>query len=136
MNEKLLINNLYKEFPIFYDICDPIIGMENNVYHIYGNFGLFFSDLITLYIVKKIDYREYHGDFELSQLYDASMLEIEIKKVFNFINKMYLNESNIDILNTCIFEAILGNDYSYNLARKFLSKNAYNHYLNICKRTL
>ncbi|MER1696066.1 hypothetical protein KC990_16150, partial [Proteus mirabilis] len=69
---------------------------------------------------------------------DKDILIKEIKNIFSFVDDLFLYQGDDvkDILNTCIFEAIMGSDYSYNLARKYLSKETYNHYLEITKRVI
>lgn len=69
---------------------------------------------------------------------NSDSAESEIYKIFSFIDGVFLgsDKSMRDVLNTCIFEALMGNDYSYNLSRKYFSKETYNHYLEITKRVI
>ncbi|PHM35790.1 hypothetical protein Xmau_04449 [Xenorhabdus mauleonii] len=109
---------------------------DEGVYLVFGGFGSFFSDLINLYGSGKVEPRSYFYSNVENSYNDNEVLIKEIKNIFEFIDELFsIQDDGVrDILNTCIFEAIMGSDYSYNLARKYLSKKAYNHYLEITKR--
>lgn len=129
-----LVIDLKKQFPIFETECDE----EDDIYLIYGAFGSFMLDVINLYMLDDRAPKNYFN-CDVKGLYkNKDLLEKEINNFFSYIDKLFnYGENNvIDILNTCVFEALMGNDYSYNLARKFLSKETYNHYLEIPKRVL
>lgn len=121
-------------FPVF----DVTYDGEDDIYLVYGAFGSFFLDMINIYMADVESCQNYFY-FNLNQVYENSgSVEGEIYKIFSFIDREFFrgNESMRDVLNTCIFEALIGNDYSYNLARKYFSKETYNHYLEITKRVI
>ncbi|AFI89106.1 hypothetical protein EXT68_19660 [Pectobacterium parmentieri] len=130
MKKNELVNVLRARFPLFANTND-----DDDVYLLYGSFGSFFIDLINLRFFNRCDIRYYfYSDVELIYK-DVSLLDEEIKKIYYFIDELYLifDSEIADVLNTCIFEAIMDSDFSYDLARKYLSKEAYNHYVEITK---
>ncbi|MEQ1977411.1 hypothetical protein [Xenorhabdus sp. SGI240] len=134
MTNDELIDKLNKSFPLFRETYDG----DDGIYLVFGGFGSFFADLINLYGSGKVEPRNYfYSDVEL--IYnDDKLLIKEINNIFEFVDDLFFNQDDEvkDILNTSIFEAIMGSDYSYNLARKYLSKETYNHYLEITKRVI
>ncbi|WP_323640833.1 hypothetical protein [Pectobacterium polonicum] len=133
MKNNELINMLRETFPLFSQSND-----DDDVYLLYGSFGSFFIDLINLRFFNKCDPRNYfYGNVEV--IYEnKELLDKEIERICLFIDEVYLSsDCDVrDVLNTYVFEAMMGNDFSYNLARKFLSKETYNHYLEITKRVV
>ncbi|WP_380184774.1 hypothetical protein [Kalamiella sp. sgz302252] len=128
------VHKLKERFPVFDETYDG----EDDVYLMYGAFGSFSLDVINLYM---LDFTSPQNYFycDLKKIYrDADLVENEINKIFLFIDEMFLlnDESMNDVLNTCIFESLMGNDYSYNLSRKYFSKDTYNHYLEVTKRVI
>ncbi|HEJ9635281.1 hypothetical protein JEP69_16225 [Proteus mirabilis] len=134
MTNDELIDKLSNFFPVFREIH----GEHDGIYLIFGGFGTFFADLINLYGSGKVDEKSYFSQNIASIYKDKDILIKEIKNIFSFVDDLFLYQGDDvkDILNTCIFEAIMGSDYSYNLARKYLSKETYNHYLEITKRVI
>ncbi|MEX0445194.1 hypothetical protein [Xenorhabdus sp. SGI246] len=134
MKDYELVNKLQELFPVFSETYDG----DDHVYMVFGGLGSYFSDLMDLYGSDKIEFRSYYYSNVESFYKDRNILINEIKNIFIFIDELYSYEDNVirDLLNTCILEAIIGSDYSYNLARKYLSKETYNHYLEICKRVI
>ncbi|QHM73339.1 hypothetical protein C7M51_03686 [Mixta intestinalis] len=111
---------------------------EDDVYLTYGAFGSFILDLINIYMSDVKSSQNYFYS-NLKQIYkNRDYVEREIYKIFSFIDEIFLGDdkSMRDVLNTCIFEALMGNDYSYNLSRKYFSKETYNHYLEVTKRVI
>ncbi|CDG19404.1 DUF7674 family protein [Xenorhabdus doucetiae] len=132
MTNDELIDKLKELFPVFFGTYDG----DDAVYLVFGSFGSFFSDLINLYGSGNVEPRSYfYSNIENSYKNNEVLIK-EIENIFGFIDKLFSFQDDgvRDILNTCIFEAIMGSDYSYNLARKYLSKETYNHYLEITKR--
>ncbi|MEQ6970949.1 hypothetical protein [Pectobacterium polaris] len=133
MKKNDLINVLRDKFPLFSQTND-----DDNVYLLYGSFGSFFIDLINLRFLNKCDPRNYFYS-NVEMIYkDTEFLDKEIERIYFFIDELYLSfdDEIHDVLNTCLFEAMMGNNFSYNLARKLLSKETYNHYLEITKRVV
>lgn len=116
------IFELKEKFSTFNDTYDG----DDNIYLIYGAFGMFALDVINLFLSGQNSPQNYFYS-DLKKVYKApALLENEVKRIFLFIDKMFIenNEKINDVLNSCIFEALMGIDYSYNLA----SKETYNHY--------
>ncbi|MDG0803646.1 hypothetical protein [Pectobacterium polaris] len=130
MKKNELVSALREKFPIFSQTND-----EDDVYLLYGSFGSFFIDLINFHFLSGCEPRNYFYS-NVDVIYkDAEFIGNEIEMIYLFIDELYLFSDNgvRDILNTCVFEAMMGNDFSANLARKFLSKETYDHYLSISK---
>lgn len=133
MKKNDLINMLRDKFPLFSQTND-----DDDVYLLYGSFGSFFIDLINLRFLNKCEPRNYfYSNVEVIYK-NKEVIDNEIERICLFIDELYLGSDNEvhDVLNTCLFEAMMGNDFSYNLARKLLSKETYNHYLEITKRVI
>ncbi|SQJ07291.1 Uncharacterised protein [Serratia rubidaea] len=128
------ICELKEKFSIFNETYDG----DDDVYLMYGAFGMFTLDVINLYMSGCNSPQNYFYS-DLKTLYKTSELRLsEVENIFSYVDKIFIEykvEMN-DVLNTCIFEAWMGNDYSYNLARKYLSKETCNHYLDITKRVI
>ncbi|WP_160622993.1 hypothetical protein [Mixta intestinalis] len=128
------VHKLKACFPMF----DRTYDGEDDVYLTYGAFGSFILDLINIYMSDVKSSQNYFYS-NLKQIYkNRDYVEREIYKIFSFIDEIFLGDdkSMRDVLNTCIFEALMGNDYSYNLSRKYFSKETYNHYLEVTKRVI
>ncbi|WDF98042.1 hypothetical protein PSR30_16830 [Pectobacterium carotovorum subsp. carotovorum] len=133
MKKNELVSVLREKFPLFSQAND-----DDDMYLLYGSFGSFFIDLINFQFINKCEPRNYfYGNVEVIYK-NKELIDKEIENIFLFIDDVYLNsDCDVrDVLNTCVFEAMMGNDFSYNLARKFLSKETYNHYLEITKRVV
>ncbi|MBD2815629.1 hypothetical protein ID850_12810 [Xenorhabdus sp. Flor] len=129
-----IITELKNRFPCF----DRTYDGDDDIYLIYGAFGSYVLDVINLYSSNENVPRNYFY-VDIKGFYkEKDCLDMEIKSFFNFIDELfsYKDELINDVLNTCIFGALIGNDYSYNLARKYLNKEVYNHYLEITKRVI
>lgn len=128
------ICELKDKFPVFKETYDG----DDEIYLIYGAFGMFTLDVINLFVLGCNSPQNYfYSDLKKFYKTEKSRLE-EVKKIFSYVDEKFIgcNYEIKDILNTCIFEAWMGNDYSYNLARKYLSKETYNHYLEVTKRVI
>ncbi|KOC87678.1 DUF7674 family protein [Winslowiella iniecta] len=128
------VHKLKECFPVF----DGTYDGEDDVYLAYGSFGSFILDLINIYM-SDVKASQNYFYYNLKKMYkNSDSVESEIYKIFSFIDEIFLggDKSMRDVLNTCIFEALMGNDYSYNLSRKYFSKETYNHYLEITKRVI
>ncbi|WP_323660686.1 hypothetical protein [Pectobacterium versatile] len=133
MKNNELVSVLKEKFPLFSQTND-----DDDMYLLYGSFGSFFIDLINFQFINRCEPRNYfYGNVEVIYK-NKELIDKEIEEIFLFIDEVYLNsDCDVrDVLNTCVFEAMMGNDFSYNLARKFLSKETYNHYLEITKRVV
>lgn len=138
LNENQLIEILRTNFDFFFELYYGIDEELDTIYLLYGNFGFFAKELINFYKLRT--YKHYDNFDELIEAYysEKNNIEDDIKKLFSLIDELYsYGDSFInDILNTCIFVALRETDYGYNLARDHLSKDAYNHFLEISKRVI
>lgn len=108
---------------------------DDGIYMLYGALGSFMLDVINLrYGDNKMPSNYYFAD--VGGFYDGEQdLDEEIHAYFAFIDELFEDGEGVrDVLNTCIFESLMGNDFSCSLARKYLSRDCYNHYLDVIKK--
>lgn len=128
------IDELKERFPTFQETYDG----EDNPYLIYGAFGSYALDIINIFMLDEDAPQNYfYSNLREGDLNEDS-IRTEVVKIFNYIDELFFEKNSDlqDILNTCLFEALMGNDYSYNLARKYFSNDTYNHYLEVTKRVI
>lgn len=128
------ILKLRGSFPLF----DKTYDGDENVYLVYGAFGSYALDIINICMCDLKAVQNYFYSNLKEHFKDADTAKNEMIKIFSFVDDEFLKNNNvmIDVLNTCFFEAIMSNDYSYNLSRKYFSKETYNHYLEVTKRVI
>jgi hypothetical protein len=128
------IDELKERFPTFEETYDG----EDDPYLIYGAFGSYALDIINIFMLDEDAPQNYFYSNLRERGLNKDSIRTEVVKIFNYIDELFLKKNSDlqDILNTCLFEALMGNDYSYNLARKYFSKDTYNHYLEVTKRVI
>ncbi|WP_409309522.1 hypothetical protein [Pectobacterium sp. B1J-3] len=128
MKKDELVDALKERFPDFAETND-----HDDVYLLYGSFGSFFLDVINFYILNTCEPRNYFYCKVECFYKDRKDLDKEIEKIFLFVDELYINANaeTIDVLNTCIFEAMMGNVFCDELVKKYLSKAACHHYFKI-----
>lgn len=128
------IDELKERFPTFEETYDG----EDDPYLIYGAFGSYTLDIINIFMLDEDAPQNYFYSNLRGGIFNEDSIRKEVVKIFNYIDEIFLKKNSDleDILNTCLFEALMGNDYSYNLARKYFSKDTYNHYLEVTKRVI
>jgi hypothetical protein len=110
---------------------------EDGIYLLYGALGSFMLDVINLRFGCNDERKNYYF-VDIKDIFcGIKELDEEIVAYFNFIDELYLNGEPIrDVLNTCIFESLMESDFSYNLARRYLSKDCFNYFLEVSKRSM
>lgn len=128
------IDELKERFPTFEETYDG----EDDPYLIYGAFGSYALDIINIFMLGEDAPQNYFYSNLRARGLNEDSIRTEVVKIFNYIDELFFEKNSDlqDILNTCFFEALMGNDYSYNLARKYFSKDTYNHYLEVTKRVI
>ncbi len=128
------IDELKERFPTFEETYDG----EDDPYLIYGAFGSYTLDIINIFMLDEDAPQNYFYSNLRGGIFNEDSIRTEVVKIFNYIDEIFLKKNSDleDILNTCLFEALMGNDYSYNPARKYFSKDTYNHYLEVTKRVI
>lgn len=129
------LNKLLKDsFPVFWRTEKATL--DDDSYMLYGAFGSFFSDLISLETKGTGNYnKSYFNDFDIDGYYSEKDLAVELYKAFKLTDDIFKkgNKNDKDVLNTCVFEALMGVAGSYSLAKKYLSNDTFNHFLEISK---
>jgi len=128
------IDELKERFPTFEETYDG----EDDPYLIYGAFGSYALDIINIFMLDEDAPQNYfYSNLREGDLNENS-IRTEVVKIFNYIDELFFEKNSDlqDILNTFLFEALMGNDYSYNLARKYFGNDTYNHYLEVTKRVI
>jgi len=132
----MILDNAVYQLKINFPTFDQTYDGDDNAYLVYGSFGSYILDLINLFVFGEIAVRNYFYS-KLEKLFnDHDLIHAELVSIFLYIDKMFIENDKdlLDILNTCIFEALMGNDYSYDLSRHYFSKDTYNHYLKVTQR--
>jgi len=128
--EKSMLTRLAGRFPVFDYAYE---WNDDSVYMCYGGFGSFI--LAVIYAFRDCDHTEYNYYEQTVQTFYTSKdkLEQEILFIFEFVEELFddCDERTRDVLNCCIFEALMGSSEAELEFLHHMSPEIINYYKGI-----
>ncbi|ANF97377.1 DUF7674 family protein [Paenibacillus bovis] len=128
--EHLMLARLEDRFPVF----DHVYELDDDLVYVrYGGFGSFVQAVIHLATHGSEIEDSLHIQIIKSAYTDRRRLEQELRRIFQFVEELFQDsdERTRDILNCCIFEALMGSKTAEKVLFQYVSAEIAAYYKSI-----